>query len=131
MEEGVEAGLRPLPQSHLVVQLFVQVADVLLVLAPLLAGHRDASSGRQQVVDEGSVVARLDALLIFGAQLLLLLGNVLPCDVRSSVRSFAHPSVRETHVDLTSHLKTQKQNETKMFVLCCCVCIPPFLTSTI
>lgn len=67
---------------HLVIQLFVQVADILLVFSPLIAGDRDTSSSRQQVVDDGSVVVRLDALLVFRAQLLLL-RNVLPCNMDS------------------------------------------------
>lgn len=71
--------------SHLVIQLFVEVGDVLHIFA-VLARDGDASCGRQQVVDDGSVVARLDALLIFGAQLLVL-RDVLPCNMDSSVTS--------------------------------------------
>lgn len=78
-------------RPHLVIQLFVEVADVLLVFGPLVAGDRDASCGRQQVVDDD--VRRLDVLLIFRAQLLLL-RNVLPCNTDSSVTSLNHPSIK-------------------------------------
>lgn len=87
MEDGVEEEHQPLHQSHLVVHLLVQVSDVLNVLAPLVAGDRDPSPGRQQVVNDGSVVI-LDTPLIFRAQLLLL-GDVLPC-IMHTPRTITH-----------------------------------------
>lgn len=66
-------------RTHLVVQLFVQGADVLLVAAPL-AGLHTAPCGWQRVVNERRVVVDLCAPLVFRAQLLLL-RNTLSWDI--------------------------------------------------
>ena len=57
--------------------MLVEVADVLLILALLLAG--DDTAGQDLVVDDGRVVAGLLVLLVLGTQLLFF-WNVLTWD---------------------------------------------------